>query len=100
MLDFLSRHYRRFLVLLGLAVGAGWVLAWLICSTSSAGLPPLDGTFNVEVSSEVTVSRDGRGIPTISGADRAGLAFALGFAHAQDRLFQMDLMRRHVAGEL
>jgi penicillin amidase len=101
MLAFLSRHYLRFLVLLGLGVFAGCCLAWLICSTLSASLPPLDGTFHVEgISEEATISRDGRGIPTISGTTRADVAFALGFAHAQDRLFQMDLMRRHAAGEL
>src|SRR5262245_43187986 len=101
MLAFLSRHYHRFLVLLGLGVVAGCCLAWLVCSTLCASLPPLDGTFHVEgIAREVTISRDGRGVATISGTKRADVAFALGFAHAQDRLFQMDLMRRHAAGEL
>src|SRR5215475_4350823 len=40
------------------------------------------------------------GVPTISGVDRADLAYATGFLHAQDRFFQMDLLRRAAAGEL
>jgi penicillin amidase len=49
---------------------------------------------------EVRVDRDGHGIPTIHAASDVDAAFALGFVHAQDRLFQMDLTRRLVAGRL
>ena len=38
--------------------------------------------------------------PVILAANRRDLAFATGFAHAQDRFFQMDLIRRKAAGEL
>jgi penicillin G amidase len=48
----------------------------------------------------VTVDRDELGIPTIRAASRADAARALGFVHAQDRFFQMDLQRRQAAGEL
>ena len=37
---------------------------------------------------------------TVKGTTRPDVAFGLGFAHAQDRLFQMDLLRRYPAGEL
>ena len=40
------------------------------------------------------------GHPTIRAANRIDLAFATGFVHAQDRFFQMDLLRRNSAGEL
>ena len=40
------------------------------------------------------------GIPTIRAGGRIDLAFATGFLHAQDRFFQMDLLRRNAAGEL
>jgi penicillin amidase len=46
------------------------------------------------------VERDALGVPTITGATRADVARALGFSHAQDRFFQMDLLRRSGAGEL
>ena len=49
---------------------------------------------------EVTIARDADGVPTITAADDDDLAFGLGFAHAQDRLFQMELQRRYGAGRL
>ena len=52
------------------------------------------------LASPVTVDRDSLGIPTISAASRIDAARALGFVHAQDRFFQMDLQRRQPAGEL
>ena len=48
----------------------------------------------------VTITRDAGGVPTLTGANRLDLARALGFLHAQERFFQMDLLRRAGAGEL
>lgn len=48
----------------------------------------------------VTIERDHYGIPTIHGISRTDIARATGFLHAQERFFQMDLMRRLAAGEL
>ncbi len=48
----------------------------------------------------VTVERDARGVPRVTAATRADAARALGWLHAQDRYFQMDLLRRAAAGEL
>src|SRR5690606_20412197 len=44
--------------------------------------------------------RDALGVATIRGASRADVAFGTGYAHAQDRYFQMDLARRMSAGRL
>jgi penicillin amidase len=49
--------------------------------------------------SEVTVRRDGRGIPYIEARNDADLYFAQGYITATDRLWQMDLMRRLSRGE-
>ena len=66
-----------------------------------ASLPQLDGTLAAAgLDTAATIERDGAGIPTITAATRDDLAFATGFAHAQDRFFQMDLIRRQAAGEL
>jgi penicillin amidase len=66
-----------------------------------ASLPILDGSLRLEgLSAPVSVARDALGIPTIAGASRIDVARALGFLHAQDRYFQMDLARRRAAGEL
>ncbi len=48
----------------------------------------------------VTVDYDERGVPHIRAANEADMYRALGFVHAQDRLFQMELLRRLARGEL
>jgi penicillin amidase len=48
----------------------------------------------------VRVERDALGVPTVRGGDRLDVARATGFLHAQERFFQMDLLRRKAAGEL
>jgi penicillin amidase len=79
------------------------VLAALACAYAllRASLPQLDGELREwGVTASVRITRDARGVPTIEAADRLDLAYATGFVHAQDRYFQMDLARRHAAGEL
>lgn len=81
-------------MLIAAVVIAGWL-------TLRASLPVLDGVVETNgVSTRVTVERDALGVPEISGADRGDVAYATGFLHAQDRFFQMDLLRRTSAGEL
>ncbi|WP_374582879.1 penicillin acylase family protein [Pseudoduganella sp.] len=64
-------------------------------------LPQLDGKISAaSLAAPVTVLRDQQGVPSISGSDRNDVAYATGFVHAQDRFFQMDLLRRMPAGEL
>ena len=83
-------------VLALLIVGA--VLGYLLLSAS---LPRIDGKFTAErLDAPATIERDDRGSPLIRARTRRDLAFATGVAHAQDRYFQMDLMRRAAAGEL
>src|SRR5439155_5678641 len=48
----------------------------------------------------VTVRRDERGIPYIEAANNDDLYFAQGYITASDRLWQMDLLRRNVRGEM
>jgi len=48
----------------------------------------------------ITVYRDEWGIPHIYASTEEDMSFALGYVHAQDRLFQMDLARRNVRGKL
>ena len=48
----------------------------------------------------VTVTRDSHGVPTIEAARLDDLFFAQGYVTAQDRLWQMDVMRRFGGGEL
>jgi len=63
--------------------------------------PKLEGTVKAPgLGAPVSIARDSLGVPTIVATTRADLAYGLGFAHAQDRFFQMDLSRRLAAGEL
>src|SRR5688572_16660094 len=85
-----------------LAVGSllvlGGIAAYL---TLRASLPQLDGEIAAPaLQTAATIARDELGTPTIRAATRRDLAFATGYAHGQDRFFQMDLMRRAAAGEL
>ena len=82
------------LALLGLLAGA-----FLL----RGSLPQLDGEVAAgegAPTAAVTLERDADGSPTVRGRSEADVAYGLGFLHAQDRFFQMDLSRRLAAGEL
>ncbi len=82
------------LVLVVAAVGGG---AWLLASS----LPRMNGTVEVAgLQAPVTIRRDARGVPHIAAASADDAYFALGYVHAQDRLWQMESMRRAGAGRL
>ena len=79
------------------AIGAAvWLRGRLAASLPiETGERPLAG-----LTAAVTVERDAMGVPTIRGANRLDVARATGFVHAQERFFQIDLLRRRGAGEL
>ena len=85
-----------------LAIGSLLALAGLaVYFMLRASLPELDGEIPAPaLKTPATIERDALGTPTIRATSRRDLAFATGFAHGQDRFFQMDLMRRAAAGEL
>src|SRR5271167_2417721 len=66
-----------------------------------SSLPQTDGRLTVAgPKAEIRIERDADGVPLIAAQDDEGAAFGLGFVHAQDRLFQMELQRRYGAGRL
>jgi penicillin amidase len=80
--------------LAGLAVGVGY--AWL-----RATVPATSGRLVLEgIAAPVAITRDREYVPHIFAKSRRDLLFALGFAHAQDRLWQMELSRRSGQGRL
>jgi penicillin amidase len=86
------------LVLLAVLIVAGGLYAR---SEMRASLPQVDGEAALPgLDSPVRIDRDALGVPTIVAESREDAARALGFVHAQDRFFQMDLQRRQPAGEL
>ncbi|MDE3149196.1 MAG: penicillin acylase family protein [Acidobacteriota bacterium] len=81
-------------------VGAGAGVLWLR-SAALAALPELDGSVHVAgLSAPVTVRRDAHGVPHIDAATQDDLFTAQGYVTAQDRLWQMDMLRRSADGEL
>jgi penicillin amidase len=87
-------------LLLILVLLAAGVVAFGYFIASSA-LPQLDGKLQVKgLSAAVKVTRDRHGVPTIEGVTLEDLFLAQGYVTAQDRLWQMDIMRRFAAGEL
>ena len=98
----MRRHVLRFFaVLLVLAAVVAIVVAVGARVMVGRSLPVQDGIVPVGgLAAPVTVTRDGLGIPTFTAQSRVDLARAVGFVHAQERFFQMDLQRRQPAGEL
>jgi penicillin G amidase len=86
------------LAIIALGLGGAFLYGYF---TLRSALPQLDGHLPVQgLSAPVTVTRDARGVPTIEAATLDDLFFAQGYVTAQDRLWQMDVMRRFASGEL
>ncbi|AWY68295.1 penicillin acylase family protein [Burkholderia thailandensis] len=84
------------LTLLGLLIAIAGAAAYL-----RASLPQLDGDVRAPMlGAPMTAERDALGVPTITARDRFDAAYGIGYLHAQDRFFQMDMLRRSGAGEL
>ena len=94
MLRWLRRGLTALLVLLLVALTALAVYLW-------RATPTHDGVLRVGgIAAAVTIDRDEHGIPTIRAASVEDAAFGLGFAHAQDRLWQLETHRRIGSGRL
>jgi penicillin G amidase len=92
------RWLRALLVLLLLVVIGLFATAWWFLASSRA---QLDGERQIAgLKQAVTINRDARGTATLTAQSRNDIDFALGYVHAQERFFGMDLMRRMAAGEL
>ena len=73
--------------------GGRWVLSLSVADYSGEKTVP-------GLQSAVTVTFDGHGIPQVWAETDADMLFSLGWLHAAERLFQMELTRRYVRGEL
>ncbi len=84
-----------------------WILLPLLCAALYAHhwlhstLPLTAGSMRVAgISAPLTIARDGHGVPTIEASSDTDAFFGLGFAHGQDRLWQLELQRRIATGRL
>jgi penicillin amidase len=83
-------------VVVPLLVGGGLVLAKLRHSL------PADGSMQLTqgVSAPVSIQRDAHGVPHIQAAADNDAYYAIGYVHAQDRLWQLEIQRRMAQGRL
>ncbi len=89
------------IVLIALIVLAAIAGALFVRSVSQRGLPDYDATIALSgISQEVIVYRDFHGIPHVYAKTEEDLYRAVGYCMAQDRLWQMDLLRRVCTGRL
>jgi penicillin amidase len=85
-----------FLLLVAIVAGVLWLRA-----VTKAALPQLDGDVHLAgLSAPVVVRRDTHGVPHIDATTEDDLFVAQGYVTAQDRLWQMDALRRNANGEL
>ncbi|MGD0268382.1 MAG: penicillin acylase family protein [Candidatus Sulfotelmatobacter sp.] len=92
------RVFLWLLLILLVLVAGGAAYAYFVARSA---LPQLDGTLAVKgLSAPAKVTRDGHGVPAIEAATLEDLFLAQGYVTAQDRLWQMDAMRRFGSGEL
>ncbi len=85
-------------ILIVLIVIGASIFLWRI---SHRGVPRYDGTLTLKgLTEEVTVYRDAYAVPHIYAKNEADLYRAVGYVMAQDRLWQMDLLRRVTQGRL
>ena len=89
---------KRSLIILAVVVALlGAVSGWYIHSKQ----PVRDGQIVISrLQAPVSVRYDERGVPHIRAEHEADMYRALGYVHAQDRLFQMEMLRRLARGEL
>ena len=73
----------------------------LVYYLASQSLPDYDQTLKVKgLSAPVEIVRDNANVPHILGQSDPDIFYGLGYTHAQDRLWQMTVMRRTVQGRL
>jgi penicillin amidase len=97
-----GEHMRRIIKWVGLTllialVAVSGALLWY----RSASQPTIDGKLEIAgLNAPIDIVRDGEGVPHIYAQSIGDAYFALGFAHAQDRLWQLELNRRIPAGRM
>jgi penicillin amidase len=80
-------------ILLAVALALVYWYAW-------RPLPQRSGTIDAPIDAAATVSFDALGVPHIRAASQEDALFVQGYVTAQDRLWQMDALRRYAGGDL
>lgn len=89
------KFFLKIFVIIFAVIAAGTI--WYMYSKQ----PIRDGEISLDnLQAPVSVRYDERGVPHIQGQNETDMYRALGYVHAQDRLFQMEMVRRLARGEL
>ncbi len=89
--------FRSILAILAFGVLTGFLVYYV----ASRSLPDYNASYTVQgIDAPIEIVRDTNAVPHIFGKTDTDVLFGLGFVHAQDRLWQMTLMRRTVQGRL
>src|SRR6476660_6350499 len=93
--------FKIVLWILLLVIIAGVLAFFWFYNAARSSLAQLDGSITLPgLQASVSVVRDAHGVPHLAAANLPDLFFAHGYVTAQDRLWQMDLTRRAVGGEM
>src|SRR5512138_2835681 len=100
-----NKHMRAIRRILTIVLGGALVLAAIVLGGGylwlRGSLPQTEGEVRIAaLDAPVTIRRNADGMVRIQAANELDLYRALGFVHAQDRLWQMDFMRRSASGRL
>ncbi len=90
-----------FILLLTILVSAIGGAMWFFYSSVQDSLPQMNGTMRLSgLERPVEITFDSMGVPQIWAENKRDALFALGYQHAADRLFQMDIVRHVSQGRL
>ncbi len=94
----MARILGRIALILLLAVILLLIIGWFWLKSAE---PIIRGSITLpNLQTEVHITRDSNGVPHIEAETREDAFYAIGFAHAQDRLWQMEMHRRIASGRL
>ena len=93
--------FRWLLRIAGAMIALVVICVMLVYYLAARSLPDYDAVLEVPyLNAPVEIVRDNANVPHIFGSTDEDVFYALGFAHAQDRLWQMTMLRRTVQGRL
>ena len=89
-----KRSFLGLIAVVAIVAGAVAIYVW-------ASVPTDNAQYAIKAPlGETTITLDADGIPTIEAKSERDLSFAVGFMHARDRLWQLEMNRRIGRGEL
>jgi penicillin amidase len=92
------KKIRKFILIIMLIIVLAIIISFLYLKST---LPKTKGKIMVTtLKNKVEIIRNRWGIPNIKAYNMDDLYFAIGYVHASDRMFQMDMARRYAEGKL